>query len=369
MPLKKVTNQELNQKPMNCLLLVSDEGFGHTVRQSCVANELARRGANITFQCRDPVQLAVRILDKRIKIHEHFNLIRLAKQRGSVNIELTYNLLENYISMSEKWIDDMINSPHVLNADLIITDIVEEAGVLSKKLGKPVVAISHLTWHWLLRELDSRFEEISQYLKTCLDGILEFLYPPFSKYPQQFPNSRPINLIARKPRRRQEVRKELEVKDDKIIVLFAGGGTSVWKDLFYSIKNISTKKSFVFLADLLTASDNIKSVPIPFRLHDYINASDLVISRGGYGTISEALAYEIRHLILIEENHPEAIENARMLKTANRAIVRNLNDFLSDPYDLIDESLNARLDLSPINSDGHIQAVNRLFEIWEECRL
>lgn len=368
MPLKKVTKPKLSQKPINCLLFVSDEGYGHTVRQSCIANELARRGANIIFQCRDPVQLAVRILDKRVKIYEHFNLIRLAKQTGSVNIELTYNLLQNYISTSEKWIDDMINSPHVLNTDLIITDIVEEAGVLSKKLGKPAFAISHFTWHWLLRELDSRFEEISRYLETCLDGILEFLYTPFSKYLGQFPNSEPINLIVREPRKREEVRRELEVEDGEVVILFAGGGTSVWKDLFSSI-NISKKRGFVFLADLLTVSDNIKRVPIPFRLHDYINASDLVISRGGYGTISETLAYGIRHLILIEENHPEAIENAKMLKTTNRAIVKNLNDFLSDPSDLIDEALNVKLDLSPMSSDGHIQAVDRLFQIWEEYRL
>lgn len=350
---------------MNCLLLVSDEGYGHTVRQSCIANELAKRGANTILQCRDPVQLAAKIIDKRVKIYEHFNLLRLAKQRGGVDIELTYDLLRDYISMSGKWIDNMISSPHVLKCDLIITDIVEEAGVLSKKLGKPAVAISHFTWHWLLRKLDSRFEDISQYIETCLDGILEFLYTPFSKCPEQFPKAKPIHLIAREPRNREEVRKELGVRKDDVIVLFAGGGTSVWKELFSST-NISKRRGFVLLADLPTASDNIKQVPTPHRLHDYVNAADLVISRGGYGTISETLAYGIRHLILIEENHPEAMENAKMLKTTNRAVVRNLDKFLSDPYDPVDEALSIELDLLPMRFDGHIQAVDRLFQIREE---
>lgn len=353
---------------MNCLFLVSDEGYGHTVRQSCIANELAERGANITFQCRDPIPLATKILDKKIKIYEYFNLIRLVKQKGGVDVEQTYNFFQNYITRSEEWIKNMVNSPHVLNVDLIITDIVEEAGVLSKELDKPVVAISHFTWHWLLRELDHRFGEISQYLEQCLDGISEFLYLPFSKYPKQFPNSKPINLIARKPKKREEVRKELKVKDGNIVILFAGGGTSVWKSLFSSIF-ISRKRDFIFLADLPTNSNNIKQVSNPFRLHDYINASDLVISRGGYGTTSETLAYGIKHLILVEENHPEAIENAKMLKTANRALVSNLNDFLSDPYGLINNALNAKIDLSLMRSEGHIQAVDRLFQIWEERRL
>jgi len=353
---------------MNCLFLVSDEGYGHTVRQSCIANELVKRGAKITFQCRDPIPLATKILNKRIKINEYFNLIRLVKQEGGVDVERTYNLFQNYITISKEWIGDMLNSPHVLNADLIVTDIVEEVGVLSKELNKPTVAISHFTWHWLLRELDPIFEEVSQYLEGCLSGISEFLYPPFSKHPKQFPNPKPINLIARKPRKREEVRKELKIKDDEVVILFAGGGTSVWKGLFSSI-NINKKKGIVFLADLPTISNNIKRVPKPFKLHDYINASDLVISRGGYGTISETLAYGIRHLILVEENHPEAIENARMLKKVNHAMVRNLNNFLNDPYDLIEEAFNTKMNLSPIRSDGHIQAADRLFQIWEKCYL
>jgi uncharacterized protein (TIGR00661 family) len=350
---------------MNCLFLVSDEGYGHAVRQSCIANELAKRGANITFQCRDPIPLATKILNKNIKIHEYFNLVRLVKQRGGVDVEQTYNFFQNYITRSKEWIEDMVSFPHVLNADLIVTDIVEEAGVLSKELNKPVISISHFTWHWLLRELDPMFEEISQYLEQCLDGVSEFLYPPFSKYPEQFPNSKPINLIARNPKKREEVRKELGVKNDDVVILFAGGGTSVWGDLF-SLINVSGKRNFVFIADLPTNSNNIKQVPNTVRLHDYINISDLVISRGGYGTISETLAYGIKHLILVEENHPEAIENAKMLKTANRAIVRNLNDLLNDPYDLIDGALNTKTDLAPMKYDGHIQAADHLFQIWEK---
>ena len=348
---------------MNCLFLVSDEGYGHAVRQSCIANELVKRGAKVTFQCRDPLPIATKILDKKIRIIKHFNLIRLVKREGGVDIDRTYSLFQNYVKRSKEWIRDMLISPQVLNADLIVIDIVEEAGVLSKELNKPVVAISHFTWHWILRELDPKFEEVSQYLEECLSGISEFLYTPFSKYPEHFSNSKPINLITRNPRKREEVREELGVGDDEVVILFAGGGTSVWKGLFSSI-SINKKKGIVFLADLPVVSDSIKQVPKPFRLHDYINASDLVISRGGYGTISETLAYGIRHVILVEENHPEAIENANMLKEVNRAMVRSLTDFLNDPYELIEEALHTKMNLSPIRSDGHIQAADRLFQFW-----
>jgi UDP-N-acetylglucosamine:LPS N-acetylglucosamine transferase len=106
-------------------------------------------------------------------------------------------------------------------------------------------------------------------------------------------------------------------------------------------------------------------VPNTTRFHDYINASDLVISRGGYGAISETLSYGIRHLILIEQNHPEIIESARILKAANRAIVTDLDHFLIDTYNQIDLALNAKLNVSSMKSDGHIQAADRLVKL---CR-
>jgi len=349
---------------MNCLFLVSDEGYGHTVRQSCIANELAKRGAKITFQCRDPIPLATKILNKNIKIYNQFNLVRLVKQDGGVDVERTYNFFKNYITISKDWIKYMLNSPHVLNADIIVTDIVEEAGILSNELNKPTVAISHFTWHWLLRELDQMFEEIAQYLETCLSGISEFLYPPFSKRINQFPNPKPINLIARIPRKREYIREELKINDDEILIILAGGGTPVWRGIFNSI-DINKNNQFVFLTDSSTISNNIKRVPKPFKLHDYINASDLVISRGGYGTISETLAYGVRHLILVEENHPEAIENANILRKVDHAMVRNLNNFLNEPYDLIEESLNIKMNLAPMRSDGHIQAADHIFKILD----
>ena len=128
----------------------------------------------------------------------------------------------------------------------------------------------------------------------------------------------------------------------------------------FSSLSISGRNNYILLTDQPITGSNIKQIPNPYRLHDYVNASNLVISRGGYGTISEVLAYGIRHLILLEKNHPEAIENAKMLERTNKAIVRNLTDFLNDPFTLIDEALSAKIDLSKMKSDGHIQAVDRL---------
>ena len=48
---------------MNCLLLVSDEGYCNRVKQSCIANELIKKEATFTFLCRDLIPLATKKLN------------------------------------------------------------------------------------------------------------------------------------------------------------------------------------------------------------------------------------------------------------------------------------------------------------------
>lgn len=50
-------------------------------------------------------------------------------------------------------------------------------------------------------------------------------------------------------------------------------------------------------------------------------------------------------------------------------MVVNLNDFLSNSYYLIDEALNTKMDLSLMRSDEHLQAVDRLLQLWEKYYL
>lgn len=341
------------------VFFVSDEGSGHKVRQSCVANELVQNGVEVVFQVED-IKFVKHLLDSRVKIKPIFNMIKLKKDPFGVDIKRTLASFSDYIPKSKKWIEQMIRSKHVLDSDLLVTDIVEEAGVVAKKVGKPIFAISHFTWHWFFEKLSAEFESISSYLTDCftVDG---FLYPPFSKQPENFPSPHPINLIARQPRPRDLVRSELGVKKQDVVIAVGRGEFNVWNGLRSSLPELE-KTELVYVSNHDIGPPFIQ-VRDKIRFHDYINAADLVITKGGFSTLSECLAYGTKIMIVREKNHPETRENARLLSSANRAFVCDFEDFAEDPGRLILKAVESQIDCSPLKNFGQKQACKTLLKV------
>lgn len=344
------------------VFLISDEGMGHTVRQGCIAQELISRGHNVFFQFRDPLKFAKKTLNDKIGYIDKFNLIRLVKGDGEVNIEKTLELLSSYKDRSLQWIEETSNIREVIAADVIVSDIVEEAGHVAEILNKPSVAITHFTWSWLFRKLDNRFSQITGHLQESLGKISEFWYPPFSKEPEHFPNSKSINIIARVPQSRELIRKQLGLTPKSKFVLIAGGTTQVWKGIFENL-DILKNSEYKFLSDISNALGQNRHVPNPHRLHDYINAADLVVSRGGFGTISETLAYGVKHLIIQEGNHPETLANAELIRQANRAHVIQLDDFVKNAVGVIEDTFAMNLATDMLLANGQSQCADKLIEL------
>jgi hypothetical protein len=333
------------------LFLISDEGYGHLVRQSAVANYLVRRGIQVTVQCRDPLAIAAETLDPRVRIVERFNLLRLAKVEDGVDLDATVSRMAGYFRDSVEWLAALRAARHFRAADCVITDMVEEAGFLSRE--KETIAIGHFTWHWLLAALGSaRLDAIASYLADGLSGVSAFLYTPFSVMPETFPMATAIPLIARRPRPRVETRIRLGIRPETVLVAISGGGTDVWSGLLDEL----TLGDYQIASDRPNRTRRAVDWSGVAEFHDVIAAADLVISRGGYSTASEALAYGTRHLIITEASHPESIENGRMLQAAGRAIGMPLQTFLADPLGAADMALTARLDTSPIDCDGALVA-------------
>lgn len=335
------------------VIFVSDEGFGHKVRQSCVANELIQKGAEVIFQT-GKLGFVKDLLDVNVKVKPIFNLLRLKKDQFGLNINRTSKFLKGYIRKSKRWIDRMVKSKHVIKADVLVTDIVEEVGVVAKRLNKPVFAISHFTWHWFFEKLGPEFKVISAYLKNCFE-VDCFLYPPFSKQPETFPNPHPINIIARTPRPRHMVRNELGIQNNDRVILIGDGERNVWSGLLPNLSKLK-KSKMVYITNRNNIGPPFIQIRNKSRFHDYINAADLVITKGGYSTLSECLAYGTKIMIVKERNHPETQENARLLRESNRAFVCNFEEFSRDPIELIFKALESKIDCTPLKNYGQKQA-------------
>jgi len=74
-------------------------------------------------------------------------------------------------------------------------------------------------------------------------------------------------------------------------------------------------------------SENLRFTGYIKDIQNYINASDLIITRAGFGTISEAVVYGVPLLVFLAKEHMEKRKNALMVQDYGYGkIVENLKD-------------------------------------------
>jgi UDP-N-acetylglucosamine transferase subunit ALG13 len=134
--------------------------------------------------------------------------------------------------------------------------------------------------------------------------------------------------IAREVTRpKSEIRKELGLRKRDRLVMVTGRpyhhGDEGNNNAFHTYRKIAQEHPDIhFLVGLLRLDSELADVaPENMRLtsyipdiHNYINASDLIICRAGFGTISEAIIYGVPLIIFQARGHMEKRKNALMVQ-------------------------------------------------------
>jgi len=197
---------------------------------------------------------------------------------------------------------------------------------------------------------------------------------------------------------KEQLRRSLNLKTDRLVVVTAGGGEDGFELLNFYLKTLShtlgTKSStrsqdpnnppfdsIVIPGPLMSMTKRrqlqaYRSMGLPFTLLDstnnmfsYLNAADLVISKGGYNSICEILSLNKRAIIV-----PHTKPRVEQLIRAGRLAVRGLVEMIhpqkltaSTLLKKIQEGLEPRERVSPeetgLNMNGALnasQAIERL---------
>ncbi|KAJ7958626.1 L-arabinokinase [Quillaja saponaria] len=185
-----------------------------------------------------------------------------------------------------------------IKADLVVSDVVPVACRAAADAGIRSVCVTNFSWDFIYAEYvmaaglhhRSIVWQIAEDYSHC-----EFLIrlPGYCPMPA-FRDVIDVPLVVRRLHKsRLEVRKELGIADDvKLVILNFGGQPSGWK----------LKEEFLpsgWLCLVCGASDSQDLPPNFIKLAkdaytpDLIAASDCMLGKIGYGTVSEALAYEL----------------------------------------------------------------------------
>ncbi len=308
-------------RKLKCAIFISDEGFGHMVRQRAIISELIKIYPKIKitlFTKKNIFYLKEKFENKISYINLSSHIKTIKKKDGSLNILETKKIFYNWDKSIIPWKNKV--SKFFADLDFIISDCVPEAFDLSKKFNVPSFGICHFTWDWF-------FENVckvnSRYLLKMQNSFLKcdyFFFPPLTskkilnRYKKKISH---INFIV------GDFAKKVKKNNFKKCLIMDNGTRSlsslINKTVPY-LKKIDDMQFYVCVDHLsqkirnqIYSSDNIVPVSGLKNMHEKLSEADIVIARGGYNTISECLVLKKPALFFNEKNNPEVSENLRLL--------------------------------------------------------
>jgi L-arabinokinase len=280
---------------------VTGHGFGHATRVVEVVRNLILAGHDVhvvtgapdyvfTTEIKSP-RLFLRkvLLDCGAVQADALTVDRLASLEKYMEtaVEPRASILE----IEVKWLNS-------IKADLVVSDVVPVACRAAAEAGIRSVCCTNFSWDFIYAEyvMDAGYDHRSIVWQIAEDySHCQFLIrlPGYCPMPA-FRDVVDVPLVVRsRHRTRQEVRKELGIKEDvKVVIVNFGGQPAGWK----------LEKDYLppgWLCLVCGGSSTNKLPPNFIRLEkdvytpDVMGASDCMLGKIGYGTVSEALAYKL----------------------------------------------------------------------------
>jgi L-arabinokinase len=271
---------------MRLVYYISGHGLGHSSRSIEVMREVRARDplAEIIVRTAAPRWIFESAAPRGI-IYQHLPTDTGVVQDDSLSLdeEATARAAGRFDERFAHLVEAEAQLLRDVHPDVVIGDVPPVAGAAAHRAQLPSVVVANFTWDWILG-IYPAFDRLAPgaiqtmrdaYAKTTLALRLP-LHGGFSTMPAV----RDVPLIARSSLRgRAETRRLLHLEEDRIVVLssFSGFGLDL------PIADLERSGDFVLLAPE-------KEPPAGLRYEDLVAAADVVVSKPGYGIVSECAA-------------------------------------------------------------------------------
>ena len=297
---------------------VSGHGFGHATRTAEVLRRVreVQPEAPITVVSSAPERLFRRAIGEPLAFRSlECDVGLVQKDALTIDEETT----------AERWKAFARDLPDLVDAEwrwlrhagarVVLGDIPPVAFQAAHEAGVPSVAMANFSWDWVYAHYASRQPPLRDAARRCAEqygcaGIL--LRLPFAGEMSAFPRVEDIGLVARQPRvPRAEVRQRLGLGAQAVVLLSFGGFGLPGFDLSF----LSSLPSFVFVS-----TDASRAIPAPPNLRvltdevldakelgyeDVVGAADVVVTKPGYGIVSDAIGAGTRMIYTDRGDFPE----------------------------------------------------------------
>jgi L-arabinokinase len=277
---------------------ITGHGFGHATRMAAVASALAQEtpGLEISLISTTPEWLF------RLNLCCDFRLRSRALDIGVVQLDslrldpaATLLAYARFLEVQPTTVREEAEILRQDGVDLIVADIPPAAFLVAEQAGLPAVGISNFSWDWIYADYVRSLPEHAPLLTQIREAYGRadlFLRLPFHGDCEAFRRIRDIPMIARPARRsREEVRRMLGLDGSRPVILLSFGGFEILGIDFDRVEALS-EYCFLTTQPLPRPLRNVRLLTLDdgLRYEELVAQADAVITKPGYGIVSDCLA-------------------------------------------------------------------------------
>jgi len=365
---------------MNVVFYVSGHGFGHASRATEVINALARRrpDARVIVRTTVPRWFLERSARGAIEI-QPVDVDTGVVQIGSLKIdhaETARRAAAFYRTFATR-VNEEAHALGSLGATLVVGDIPPLAFAAAAAAGLPSVAIANFTWDWIY-EADESFERtapgVIELIRESYAGVrLALRLPLHGGFAPMIGVTRDIPFIARRARRsKAEARGILGLKGDETVVLASFGGHGA----VMPYEEVARRSRFTLLltdfeyAGRGSGGDRLRRFASSWLIErdlgyeDLVAAADVVVSKPGYGIVSECVANGTSLLYTSRDRFPEYdVFVAEMPRLLRCGFIDPAHLLAGEWQDAVDRLLATPGPAASVDVSGADVAADRLLEL------
>lgn len=351
---------------------VTAHGYGHGVRSCDIIRALRREApdVNIVVVSDLPVDFLRSRLDLPLEAYRAGSFDVGMVQLDSIRVDVDETLwrVQALLARREALIEQERAFLRAHQAGLVVCDIPSIPIEAARTEGLPVVAVGNFAWDWIYEEFVDRDPAWVTAVQAFRAGYAQadvLLRLPFAEPMTAFPRQENMPLVATPgTSRREEIAAAYHIDPTKSWVLLSFT-TLDWND--EARRRVEQMEDYVFLTVLPLGWPGKNFCAVnrhDFSFSDVIASSDVVVSKPGYGILSECVVND-KPLVYAER------ENFREYPVLEAALKRHLRHRHIPAAELYAGRLETHLEAAraappatePMTGGGDVMAARRMLEL------
>lgn len=333
---------------------ISSHGFGHLTR--CLVHIekiLEETSYNIYIACGEKqnefAKLYLKDYAERLRFSDIVTDIGLINKKKSLYVDKVKleNTLRKFISSWEETIKIEISKLDGFDIVDIYTDISPIGVLVGKKLNKKVIGSSNFTWYLQYKYLNLHEDIVEKYHE------IDQIYDEFHAYPLN------LDIAHIKCKKKQIGYISRKIDDVKVKKLKEIHGSSIYISCGKSARletiKVENFSGTIFCTQGIqveSVGGNVHKLPLDIKdTHNYISASEFIISKAGWGTVSEAVCSKTPMVLMERNGVLEDTHIINELKKQGKAISIREESLRKIDYSELNRKIKAKVKIQTTDSN------------------